>query len=123
MGQYWHGACHTCRLIHVPELLKLGEIEGNLEIAAGVGRFFARHAGHKVEMVMDDDGGWDRCAKYEDERAAHPEVAVPSADLQHRKGRIIAADTHSDEITLRLDVGAVGGVRVGSIVAITPPVA
>jgi len=43
--------------------------------------------------------------------------------LQHCKGKIIAVDCSVDEVTLRVDVGKTSGMSIGSIVAITSPIA
>ena len=42
---------------------------------------------------------------------------------QQRKGKIIAADVLTETITLQMDIGAVSGLSIGSVLAITSPVA
>lgn len=84
MGEYFRVVCHDCKKRLSLRAAKLREIALNLDVAAAVGHFAVRHAGHHIELSGDERTfdyrfGPDDVAKY----APAPPPACEDEDIAH----------------------------------------
>jgi hypothetical protein len=68
MGTYYIVACDRCKTYYSPTLMKMPEMQGNLKVAAEIGRFTLEHSHGlpTVRLVPDEyaERTWDSLDGY-----------------------------------------------------------